>query len=105
MEKENLTREQRRMMERANKEVMQKYDAFAERFLEYFTNHEDPGSDEVLQQAKKMDAQWRVYCKGKNLKIEAYTLIKDFCGKVIEDYQKNLKGDNEPQPEEQAVFE
>lgn len=90
------TREQRRMMDRKNKEVQEVFNKVAEKFLDYFTNHDEPESHEVTQKTKQLDAQWRTYCNRQNLKAVAYPIVKDYCQGVIDDYIKNKNTESVP---------
>jgi hypothetical protein len=93
-----LTREQKRALDRANQEVMDTFDSFAKRFFDYFINHEDPTCFWVTDKLKTMDAQWRLYCKKRNLKVHAYPMFKEYCDGLIKEYKEYKEG-KESQPE------
>jgi hypothetical protein len=87
------SRKERRFLERKNAEVQAVYSNVVEKFLDFFTNHTDPESDEVIKRANQIDAQWRVYCTRHKLKAHAYPLVKDFCDNLFKDYFKAKAGE------------
>jgi hypothetical protein len=87
MKEDKQTREQRRRIERINKEVGQTYDSFTERFAMFMVTCENPDGPEVAHKIKQLDAQWRLYCDRKNLKKEGYVIVKNFCEKAVAQYK------------------
>jgi hypothetical protein len=96
-----MPRNQRRFIERVEKEARETHQRLSDKFLAIVVNSDNPESEEILEKAKQLNAQWRLFCHGKQLNKEANDLIKNFCEKVIETYKK-LK---EQKPEEVTAAE
>jgi len=97
-----ISREQRRRREAINSEVQQKLKAFHDKFLDFFTNCDDPEGHEVVEKMKQLDAQWRVYCKNKELIPAAYPVINVYMAGVVQEYFDTKNGKTAEQiPEEQ----
>lgn len=91
-EKTKLTREQKRSIDRANQEVMKIFDSFAEKFFNFFVNHDEPNSFDVIDKLKTMDAQWRLYCKKRNLKVHAFPMFKEYAENLMKEYKEFKNG-------------
>lgn len=90
MDTSKPSRFQRRLMEKINDQVNETHNFLAEKFLNYIITCDDPESDLVQEKAKQVSLQWRLFCKTKNLKPEAFPLMDEFCNSVIDEY-KQLK--------------
>lgn len=91
-----MTRQQRRFIERVEKEAHQTFNNIASKFLEFFTDADDPEGQEVVDKMNQLSAQWKVYCHQKRLNKEVYSHIENYCKGVCETYLKA----KEPQPQE-----
>lgn len=90
-----LTREEIRKRDRISEEVRQVYQQATGKFLSFFINCDDPEGPEVQEMISKLDAQWRVFCKHKNLKTEGYPAIREYCNGVIQQYKDEKKAGTE----------
>lgn len=90
-----MTRQERRAMARAEAEARQTLDILTGKFLEFFTDADDPEGQEVVDKMNQLSAQWKVYCHRRNLKKEAHPLVENYCKGVCEQYLKA----KQPQPE------
>jgi hypothetical protein len=86
-----LTREEIRERDRISEEVKQVYRQATGKFLSFFINCDDPEGPAVQELISKIDAQWRVFCKHKNLKTEGYPAIREYCKGVIQQYKAEKK--------------
>lgn len=92
-----LTREQRRRVERIEKEAKQTLAQLQEKFLKCVIESDDPEGEDVIKKVDQISAQWKLYCDRKGLLPVARNLILDYCLDVLKEYQNNKKSD--PQPE------
>jgi hypothetical protein len=81
-----LTREQRRIHDRVNREVQEVFDQLSRKFFTFFMAS-DPEGIEVQGKIKQLDAQWRVYCKRKKLLPKGFPMLKAYCEALIEEYK------------------
>jgi len=82
-----LTREQRRRQERLNQEISSVFEQLTGKFVSFFLDCENPDGEQVEERMKQMDAQWRVYCKRKNVLPKGYTLFREWCEQYLKDYK------------------
>lgn len=87
-----LTREQRRMKERIEKEADEKLTAMIGKFSDFLIDCENPEVDVPFIQ-KTMSAQWKLYCVKKRLTGESSLQFDIFSNKVLDQY-KALKGED-----------
>lgn len=90
MVKKPLTREQRRAMDRLNKEVGDIIARLVNQWYEFFLDN-DPDSEEVKTKQKEVSAKWRMYCKRKHLKAEAFTIVDKSITQLMEEYHEYQK--------------
>lgn len=81
-----LTREQRRIMERVNREAHQQLSNLVNRFYESFMEN-DPDSDEVTERQKEVSTKWKMYCHHRQLKKEALSMCDDRCNELRVQYK------------------
>lgn len=81
-----LTRDQKRRNERVTEEARKTYEAICERFLDFFTNVDDPTGPEVGEKAAGVSKQWRIYCQRKGLLAQAYPIVDEFIKGLITQY-------------------
>lgn len=86
MENKVLTRAQRRMQERYETEAKQTYESLAEKFLNYFTQCDNPEAPEVEEKRKQINAQWIVYCRKMKLVDAARMMFDNYSKGVVKDY-------------------
>jgi hypothetical protein len=93
------TREQIRANERIRQEIDEVYKSMSEKFTKFFIEVGEPEGQEVTDKLKQMDAQWRVFCKRKNLVISLYPVMKNFMEDVVKEYiaLKDKKETTEPE--------
>lgn len=89
MNNQKLTREQRRKIERLNKEADDVFNVLARQFRDEFLS-EDPDSELVKETKNKVCAKWKVYCRSKGFKPEALPMMDEFCDRMYEDYKKEI---------------
>lgn len=81
-----LTRVQKRKNDRLRDEVDTLYSTLTLRFLTYFTNSEDPEGKDVQDKAKQVVAQWRTYCKAKQLIPTLYPAMDNYVDSLFKEY-------------------
>lgn|SRR5690554_3924122 len=82
-----LSREQRRRQDRLNQEIFAVFEQLTAKFVSFFLDCENPDGEQVEERMKQMDAQWRVYCKRKNVLPKGYTLFREWCEQYLKDYK------------------
>lgn len=90
-----LTREQKRIMERANAEANAMHKRLVNQFAEVFMDN-DPASDLVSDKQREVNAKWRVYCKNRDLTPEVYALVYTACDGIRKQFNQELNGDPLP---------
>lgn len=88
-EEKPLTRQQQRYKERIETEAKDTYNQFTGKFFEFFIHHESPESSEVIEKAKQMNAQWKMYCKRMQLVPAALVMFENYTKGIIDDYHKS----------------
>jgi hypothetical protein len=83
-----MTRQQRRFIQRIEQEAHQTLNNLAGKFLEFFTDSDDPEGQEVVDKMNQLSAQWKVYCHSKQLNKEALPMVENYCKAVCEEYIK-----------------
>lgn len=86
--KEHLTREQKRFLERINKEASKLHSHLVGKFTEFIVTCDDPEGGEVYEKMKSVSAQWKLFCKKNNLRPEALNVIEDYCKSTIKEYNE-----------------
>jgi hypothetical protein len=86
--KEHLTREQKRFLQRINQEASKLHTHLVDKFTEFIVTCEDPEGGEVYEKMKSLSAQWKLFCKRKNLRPEAFNVIEDYCKSTIKEYNE-----------------
>lgn len=84
-----LTRQQRRMKERIEKEANQTFTNFTERYFQHFVESSDPEGEAMTEIFHRMNAQWITYCHRKNLINDAQKMFAAYAEVVLNDYRKN----------------
>jgi hypothetical protein len=85
-----LTREQRRHVERVEKEALQVLNQLQDQFLKSVLDSNDPEGEAMIERADQISAKWKVYCHRKGLLPSAHQMIYDFCiDDVLNDYSAN----------------
>ncbi len=97
-----LDRAELRRREAVNKEVQATLAQSSQKFLTFFLNSEDPEGKEVVERMDVLDAQWRTFCKRKNLIPAAYPLLKQEMNGIIQDYIKE-KGHGKTSTEQPSI--
>lgn len=82
-----LTREQRRARERLNEEVTEMINRLVRQWYQFFINN-DPDSEVVKNKQKEVSAKWRMFCRMRHLKVEAFPLVDKSIAGFIEEYKK-----------------
>lgn len=95
---QKLTRQQKRMVERANEEANAMHKRLVNQFAEFFMDS-DPAGDEVEAKQREVNAKWRVYCKTRHLTPEVYGLVDLACNQIREQFNNELNGDTTPPAE------
>lgn len=86
-----LSRQQKRIIERANDEANAMHKRLVNQFAEFFIDN-DPEGDEVEAKQKEVNAKWRVFCKNRNLLPEVFGLVDMSCNKFREQFNQELNG-------------
>jgi hypothetical protein len=94
-----LTREQRRHMDRVEKEAKQVLSQLQERFLKRIMESDDPEGQDVIDFVDQIHAKWKLYCQQKRIMPEAHKLILDYCLDTLKQYSENKKSDKPVEPE------
>lgn len=88
-----LTREQRRFMERLEKEARQTHANLSEKFFNFIVDSDDPEGQEVVDKMNQICALWKLYCSRKQLNKSAYNLLDQECQILIKLYlEKKSEG-------------
>jgi hypothetical protein len=98
-----LTREQKRMVERINKEAAQTIELLTSQFLNLLMESSDPEGEQMTESIKSIDAKWCFYCKRKGLQPSAYTIMTNYMNKSIEEYKQEKQGTAILEPELKPV--
>lgn len=75
-------------MARAEFEARQTLDNVTSRFLDFFTEADEPEGQEVADKMTQLSAQWKTYCHKRGLKKEAHGLVENYCKGVLDQYLK-----------------
>src|SRR5690348_3513275 len=78
-------REQARHNERIAKEANQVLNQLKDRFSSYFFTCENPDSEETQARIKTISAQWKGFCRRKNLLPKFFTIVDEFCNEILEE--------------------
>lgn len=81
----DLTRRQRREMERGNAAAQETYFKLCQIFHNFFMEN-DPNGIKVKEKQKELSAKWKMYCWNNRLKEEAMTAMDDYCDGVFKKY-------------------
>lgn len=81
-----LTREQRRALERLNKEAGDMIARLVNQWYEFFLDH-DPDGPEVKLKKQEVSAKWRMYCKRRRLVAKAFPAVDEAINQLIEEYK------------------
>lgn len=101
---QKLTREQRRFIERIEREAKEVHSTLANKFNDFFFTHDNPEGTEVLDKVAQLDTQWRLFCRRKQLNKEALPAMHDYCHALLNEYKEvkteqsvgaSAHGDNE----------
>lgn len=88
---QQLTRDQRRMMDRLNKEVNETLAQLVNLWYQFFLQN-DPEGNEVKNKKKEVSAKWRVFCERRHLKSELKGLADKAIDQLMDEYRKQRKG-------------
>jgi hypothetical protein len=86
-----LSRQQRRAQERLKEEVQAVYKSLCDKFLDFFTQHDDPEGQEVINKVKQLGIQWHLYCKRKNLIASIYPALDQYMDSLLKEYLESKK--------------
>ena len=82
-----LSRQQKRIMDRINKEASIIFNVLADQFVDLFMES-DVDSEEVTKKQKEISSKWKIYCSKKGLTADSFKLVDDFCNEFRDDYKK-----------------
>lgn len=82
-----LNREQKRILERVEREAKDTCQKLCERFLAYFMTSEDPESEATQKYMAILNGQWLTYCKQKKLNEGSRTILSNYMQSVITEYK------------------
>lgn len=94
-----LSREQRRIIDRVNREAHERLGSLVEHFFEFFMEH-DPQSVEVEDKKKEVSAKWKMYVHNRRLSKEALNLCEEKCDELIAQYLQFKQEKKEETPVE-----
>lgn len=86
-----LSRQELRFQERIKSEVESTFKVLCDRFLDFFTQHDNPESQEVIDKIHQLSAQWRIYCKRKNLIASLYPAMDNYMNGLLAEYAESKK--------------
>lgn len=95
MNKEQLSRRQRRFRERLQDQVSEVSQYLGDMFLHFFSTAADPESKEVTDKMQQIDRQWRIFCQEKRLQPQAYPHMKEYMNSVVQNYLRMKEAHNE----------
>lgn len=90
-----MNREQRRYMDRVNREAQGKLQMLVNRWYEFFMEN-DPEGDEVKDLQKEVSAKWKMYCAHRNIKPEFFTKVDEQCNGLRAQYLQIKNTQDEP---------
>jgi hypothetical protein len=82
-----LTREQRRYRERLEHDARSMHHTLTDKFTDYIVLCDEPESEETRQYINQLNAQWRLFCRRKNLSPQVHNVIVDHCNNTIAEYK------------------
>lgn len=85
-EKKDLTRDQKRFLERIESEAKQTFQQLADKFLNLFMASDDPEGEDITERGKQISAQWRTYVKKSKLDDKALPAIEQYISDVKAQY-------------------
>lgn len=91
-----LTRQEKRHNERTSKDANETLNILKDRFCDYFFTCADPDNEETQTRIKTVSAQWRGFCRRKNLLAKFFPIMDDFCNEVVKEYRENKEKENPP---------
>lgn len=89
IERKDLTREQKRILERIESEAKSIFQSLADRFLSEFIASTNPDGEEIKERGKQIDAQWQTYVKRRKLDPKGLTAIRQYINDVLKEYQES----------------
>lgn len=89
MKETNQTRLQRRYLDRINKEANEKIKSITDRLLSAFTESEDPEGEAMTETFKKINAQWLVYCRHRQLNETAKKVVLNYMDQLVNEYRES----------------
>ncbi len=88
---QKLTREQKRFQQRTSEEAMKTLNILGDKLLDAFTISDDPEGEEMVKMFDRVDAQWRTYCKRKQLIPGIYSAMREYANSLLLAYQNSQK--------------
>ena len=81
-----LTRDQKRFLERIELEAKQTFQLMADKYLNLFMDSDDPEGEELTERGRQISAQWRTYVKKRKLDDKALPAIEKYISDVKSEY-------------------
>jgi hypothetical protein len=91
----HLNREQRRYMERVNREAQAKLQMLVNLWYEFFMEN-DPAGEEVKEKQSEVSAKWKMYCKHRDIKPEFFSKVDEQCDDLCQQYLEIKNNKDEP---------
>jgi len=93
-------------LERLQKEATHTHNMMCARFTDFLILCDDPSEEILRERAKQLSAQWKMFCKQKNLKYTVLNLVGDFCDKTIAEFiALQQEAPKETIPTQESVIE
>jgi len=84
-----LTREQRRAIDRINKEANEQHKRLVNQFYEFFMDA-DVASDayDIQEKKREVSAKWKMYCKNRSLSAEVLPMVEKTCDEILKQFDE-----------------
>jgi hypothetical protein len=82
-----LTRQQRRLKERIEKEAEEVHSKMCANFLDFVIKSPDLTEEVINEKKKQFNAQWKMFCGSRKLTKESFEAIEKAMNMILEKYQ------------------
>jgi hypothetical protein len=98
---QQLSRAQRRAMERIDSEVKDVFTRLSNQFFNFLMDSDNPSEEELRSKLKEVNSKWIVSCRRLNVKEEFHKMLNQQCDAMISDYLTTKNGNSpsdQPEP-------
>lgn len=85
---EQISRAQKRFIERVEQEANMVFTALCDKFLAFFSTCENPQGQEVKDKMAEINGQWLTYATRRQLNIQALSMVKDYMDSILKEFEE-----------------